>query len=264
MTTPPSSTPTPDAAAAPMRVAVVTPYYKTPDEWLLQCHESVLRQTYPCTHILVADGRPQDCVARLGAQHIVLPLRHADYGDTPRAVGSMSAIGQGFDAIAYLDSDNWYDPDHIASLVALHRSTGAAVVTARRSYHRLDGSFMADCLSSDGEIFCDTSCLMLTREAFKIAPMWALMDPVGHALDDRVMWYHVREAGLSRANTGRHTVGYRATTAGHYRDMKEEPPEGARHSVDIREAMEKWIAKGYPPLLVKWWYRYPRNRVAKT
>ena len=257
------SRPMPSSPSSPLRVAVVTPYYKTPDEWLLQCHESVMRQSYPCTHILVADGRPQSCVDRLGAQHIVLPLRHADYGDTPRAVGSMSAVGQGFDAIAYLDADNWYDPDHIASLVELHHSSGAAVVTSRRNYHRLDGSYMAECLSSDGENFCDTSCLMLTRAAFKIAPMWALMDPVGHPLDDRVMWYHIREAGLSRAHTGRATVGYRATTAGHYRDMKEPVPEGARHSEDIRAAMEQWVAKGYPPLLVKWWYRYPAKTAAK-
>src|SRR3990172_6396080 len=97
----------------PMRVAVITPYYKAREDWLTRCHESVRAQTHPATHILVADGTPESYVDGWEAQHIVLMKNHGDFGDTPRAVGSVSAIGQGFDAIAYLDADNWYAPEHI-------------------------------------------------------------------------------------------------------------------------------------------------------
>src|SRR3989344_8281647 len=107
-----------------MKVAVITPYFNILDEWLLQCHRSVKSQTHPCTHILVADGRAKDIVNSLEAQHILLPVNYRDYGDTPRGVGSILAIGQGFDAIAYLDADNWYYPEHIASMVAAHKESG--------------------------------------------------------------------------------------------------------------------------------------------
>jgi hypothetical protein len=110
-----------------MRVAVVTPYFREPLDWLRQCHASVRAQTHACTHVMVADGHPQSEVAGWpGLRHIALPTSHGDYGDTPRAIGSIEAIGAGFDAIAYLDADNAYAPDHIESLVELQRRTGAA------------------------------------------------------------------------------------------------------------------------------------------
>jgi hypothetical protein len=244
------------------RVAVITPYFKTPDVWLRQCYESVRAQLYPCTHILVADGLPQACVSEFSAQHIVLPVSHADYGDTPRAVGSMSAIGQGFDAITYLDADNWFSPDHIKSLIALHHATGASICTSKRSLHRLDGSPMAVCLASDGEAFCDTSCLLLMRPAFHLTSAWALMDPDEHAIDDRVIWYRVRESGLPRAHTGKATVAYRVTHAGIYRDLREPVPAGVKQPHSIRAALDKWVAKGNPPLEVSWRYAVPRKAMS--
>ena len=128
-----------------MRVAVISPYYETPLDWMRQCHESVLAQTHPCVQILVADGVPVDELDAWNAQHIRLPQHHADYGDTPRAVGSMSAIGQGFEAIAYLDADNWFAPEHIESLVRLHEETGADVCLSSRDLHRIDGSRLGPC-----------------------------------------------------------------------------------------------------------------------
>ena len=111
-----------------MKVAVITPYFNTPLEWLHKCHKSVKAQTYPCTHFIVADGKPYDAIDSWDAQHIKLPVNISDYGDTPRGVGSVAAIGQRFDAIAYLDADNWYDPEHIDTLMELHKKTGSAVV----------------------------------------------------------------------------------------------------------------------------------------
>jgi glycosyltransferase involved in cell wall biosynthesis len=46
---------------------------------------------------------------------------HRDDGNTPWCFGAISARNQGFDAVAYLDSDNWYAPDRIASLADLCR-----------------------------------------------------------------------------------------------------------------------------------------------
>ena len=161
-----------------LRVAVVTPYCGEPLETLLHCHESVRGQSYPCTHFLVADGHPRAEVSGWAAEHVILPKAHKDVGNTPRAVGSLSAMNQGYDAVAYLDADNWYYPGHVEAMVNLCQRTGAAVCTAGRSIHRLDGSLMyVDAHESDGQKHVDTSCLFLTRAAFRVLPVWAMMPP---------------------------------------------------------------------------------------
>jgi glycosyltransferase involved in cell wall biosynthesis len=227
-----------------LKVAVVTPYYQERQDWLLHCHESVANQSYPCTHIMVADGFPNDMVARLGVLHIVLPRRHRDYGDTPRAIASLSAISLGFDAIAYLDADNWYYPDHIASLVDLHEKTRAAVCSSARHFHRTDGSLVGLCLNCDGESFVDTSCLFLTQPAFSIVPLWTLMPNYAHAIDDRVMWYYIKQSGLSRAHTGQPTLAYRMSNYGFYHSFGEEPPpDVTKDGSDVTQALRLWEEK---------------------
>ncbi|MEI9963395.1 MAG: glycosyltransferase [Caulobacteraceae bacterium] len=109
-----------------LRVAVVTPYFKEPLELLRQCHLSVARQTYPCLHVMVADGFPQAALDGWQIDHLTLPRPHGDIGSTPRLVGCYHAIGLGFDAVAFLDADNWYREDHVETLVRLHERTGAA------------------------------------------------------------------------------------------------------------------------------------------
>ena len=227
------------------RVAVITPYFKTRPEWLAQCHESVRSQTHPCVHIMVADGAPEPAVAQWDAQHIVLSKNHNDFGDTPRAVGSMSAIGQGFDAIAYLDPDNWYGQDHIESLVALHVQTKAAVCTSSRNLNRLDGSRLGVCLESDGENFVDTNCLSLMGPARQMGAAWAQIPAGLHPIADRIMWHWIRKGGFPRAHTGRATVFYRTAYMGHYARFSEPPPAGAKTGEDTRVALETARRMGF-------------------
>lgn len=232
-----------------MKVAVITPYYQESDDWLIQCHESVIDQSYPCTHIMVADGYPNPLVDRLNVLHISLPQSHRDYGDTPRAIGSFSAVGLGFDAIAYLDADNWYYPHHIAALVALHQQTGAAVCSTTRNLHRWDGSLFGLCLNCNGITFVDNSCLFLTRDAFSILPLWTLMPAYAHAIDDRVMWYYIKQAGLSHAHVHQPTVAYRMTHLGFYRTIGEVPPkEVNKTGHSIEQALQLWEDNGHPSL----------------
>ncbi len=90
-----------------MRVAVVTPYYEEDRGVLERNIASVAAQHYPCDHILVADGRPQDWIDGYpDVLHLRLPRNVADCGDTPRAVGAAYACGRDYDAITFLDADN--------------------------------------------------------------------------------------------------------------------------------------------------------------
>ncbi len=158
-----------------MKVAVITPYYRESLAWLRQCHESVLAQTHPCRHFMVADGFANEAVAGWDLSHTVLPRAHADYGNTPRAVGALQAHTEGYDAVAFLDADNWFYPEHIAAMVRLHQETGAVVCTATRTLHRLDGSLMFVDRESDGDKHADTNCMFFTRALFKLLPLWVMM-----------------------------------------------------------------------------------------
>jgi glycosyltransferase involved in cell wall biosynthesis len=127
-----------------MRIAVITPYCKEADQVLEQCHRSVLDQTITCDRFLIADGFPNPTVEGWRAKKFELPDAQGHGGNWPCVLGSISAFNQGYDAVAFLDADNWYPPDNLERLVDLHARTGAAVCTAGRTMHRLDGSYMFD------------------------------------------------------------------------------------------------------------------------
>jgi glycosyltransferase involved in cell wall biosynthesis len=224
----------------PLKVAVVTPYHREPTEWLAQCIASVAAQTYPCTHMLVADGFPRPELVPPTALHIVLPRAHADNGNTPRAIGSMSAIGQGFDAIAYLDADNWYDPGFIEAMVKLQVVTGAAFCSAGRSIHRADGALMlVDKTESNAKTLVDTSCMFLTRRGFPVVSVWALMPKQMSAACDSVFFRAVIARRLPRAHEPRPLVAFRTQYAAHYAAIGEPPPADAK-TIDETERCFAW------------------------
>lgn len=225
-----------------MRVAVVTPYHTESEALLRQCHDSVMAQTHPATHFMVADGHPRSTVASWPVEHIVLPRAHADNGNTPRAIGSLSAISQGFDAIAYLDADNWYRPDHVALMVGLCVG-GAAIGTANRTLHRLDGSLMYCDLSSDGRRHVDTSCVFLARRAFRLAPVWSLMPKNLSPQCDRIFWQTCLSSALPRAHSLETTVCFRTRYAAHYEYCGEPPPPGALTTWEVNAPIRWWRAQ---------------------
>jgi glycosyltransferase involved in cell wall biosynthesis len=243
------------ASAATFKVAVVTPYYQEPLEVLRACHESVLAQTYPCTHFLVSDGSPHMAVRDWAAEQIVFPTPHGDNGNTPRGAGSLSAMNQDFDAIAYLDADNWYRPSHIAAMVALHRQSGAPICTATRTVHRADGSLMFTDEECDGQSHVDTSCLFLTREAFRILPYWATMPRQFGPICDRAIWQIILAHDISSAHYGQPTVAFRTQYEFHYRKIGETPPPGSKSNEDSTGSSWSWW-DALEPAVRESWKRY--------
>ncbi|MGE4218810.1 MAG: glycosyltransferase family 2 protein [Alphaproteobacteria bacterium] len=226
-----------------MKVAVVTPYFREAGGILRACHASVAGQTHPCTHFMIADGHPAAEVEAWPIQHFVLARSHDDNGNTPRCIGALSAMNQGFEAIAFLDADNWYEADHIAGLVALHQQTGAAICTAGRSLRRLDGTVLvAHDDWSDGDRMADTNCVLLTREAFRLLPVWALMPKQLSPVCDRVFWTAVRRSNLSRAHLDRPSVAFRTQYAQHYRQRGEAAPDNAKEAEATDHAIRWWNA----------------------
>ncbi len=220
-----------------MQVAVITPYYQAREDWFTACIDSVRRQSHPCRHILVADGESCELAERSGLEHIVLPENHGDYGDTPRGIGSVAAFDSGCDAVAWLDADNWYAPDHIERLVRLQQETGAEICSSARMLNRLDGTELGPCPQNDGKGFIDTNCYFVTRTAREVTALWTEMAAELHPVGDRVLLLGIRSRGYRTAYSPVPTAHYRTSFPEDYLRFGETPPEGARARPEVARAI---------------------------
>ena len=233
------------AGPSAVRVAVVTAYYREDRADLQRCLDSVAAQTHPCTHFLVSDGHPQDFLDALPVRHVKLGVAHGDYGDTPRAVGSLLAVREDFDAVAYLDADNFYLADHVRGMLdaAATHGEGFDVITARRFFVRPDGSRMP-IADEPYQQHADTSCYLVLRGAFPLLPLWALMPRPFSVIGDRVFWRAILARGLRVGHLPRETVGYRSLWRAQYEALGEIPPPGAKElGPDILAAARWWFAR---------------------
>jgi glycosyltransferase involved in cell wall biosynthesis len=235
-----------------MKVSVVTPYFKESLEVLKRCHDSVLAQTHSDTfHVMVSDGQPCPEIDKWErVVHIKVP-HHGDYGDTPRAIGSLVASNQGAEAITLLDADNWFDPDHVDKLYTIAKNTGAQVVTGTRTLYRTDGTRLGVCNESDGRNFNDTNCYFMTKPTFPAFSVWGYKDPRDGIIGDRIFWSAVQRAGFSRAHCMEPTTNYVTSFACHYQAYGEVPPPGAKVIVRLQgETHSKMISfKEYEKLV---------------
>ena len=229
-----------------MKVAVITPYFQEPQPWIERCMASVRAQTHPCTHFMVSDGQPLDVLDDAGVRHVRLGRGHADFGNTPRAIGGQLAVAEGFDAVCFLDADNWYAADHVATCVATADSSYADFVVARRRLVREDGSVIPLRSSDDADgSHVDTNCFFLLFGAFHTLPRWALAPRPMASLFDRFYLQSLRTEGLHEAHTGRETVDYLCTWASVFRAVGETPPGYAKENI-LSEWLLQWAQRLQP------------------
>jgi hypothetical protein len=221
-----------------LKVAVVTPYHKETEAVLMRCRDSVSRQTHPCMHIMVADGHARAMFDRIqGVLHITLPLENADYGNTPRAIGALLAEAYGFDAVAWLDADNWYDPHHVENMLNVAAyNRGTELVSCRRRFYDTAGRDLGITeAEEDAGSHVDTNCWLLLRPAFALLRFWLLPKTLA-AIGDRLLLGKVVHDGFRRVATQDRTVCYQTAWASHYLQAGLPPPPGAKH-LDTTEVM---------------------------
>src|SRR6202041_3234159 len=177
------------------KICVVTPYYQESLEWLLQAHASVKSQTTEARHILVCDGAAPAQIPDFQGTHIVLQRNYRDYGNTPRLIGCYNAITQEADAIAFLDADNWFQPDHLEALRDYALANSLDACSSGRVLNRADGSVLAKCPIVNGCPYIDTSCLLVMRSAFPHMIAWVLQPQADAAVTDQGVWLHMRNMG---------------------------------------------------------------------
>ena len=137
------------------KYAIVTPYYREAPFVLRRCVDSVKNQTVSVEHFLISDGVPQ--VFPSHVRHIALDKPHSDYGGTPRSIGSILAMSEGFAGIGFLDADNWLEPNHVEQCL---RRPDESVIHFP---------------SEPTDAHVDTSRLFFLRGCFHMLPLWVTM-----------------------------------------------------------------------------------------
>lgn len=218
-----------------MKVAVITPYHEPDSPYLKDCITSVKAQTHDdLIHVAIGDGctLPPELI-HPNLHNIPLPRRLNNYGDSPRSIGVVYAFSLGVDAVAFLDSDNWYAENHIELMVKRCITSQSDVVTSLRYLAHLNGTTLGICPESDGNIFCDTNCLFVTRRLAEEAGVWWLIPDDMHVIDDRVIWDTLIHATDRISFTGTASVFYRSSFEVHYRMFCVPAPQGVKLGMDI-------------------------------
>ena len=232
-----------------MRIWVITPVYWPKKEWLDQCLQSVKSQTVGAVrHLLVVDGTGYEPPA--GVEVIQLEKNHNDFGDTPRHVGIQHARSEGADVIALLDDDNWYEPDHLETAIAVQQQTGAAFIGTRRSMIHLEtGATLGVCGECGTGRFADTSAMVYFPASFPHLSKWGEVEE--HALDDRIVWTYLRKHAGEPALTGKPTLNYRCTHAFHYQQFGIPTPPDTKTDTRVDEALARMKAAGRDDLFIE-------------
>lgn len=207
-------------------VAVITPSIALP--YLRQCIDSVTNQTYKnLKHIIVADG-PEYLGAVKGKAKLGLD-DFASITCTPENTGRGGYYGHRIyaayphlieaDYIAFLDEDNWYEPNHIESLVEKLEKNNHDWVYSLRNVYSNEQFLAADCCEAIGkwpiyfwppdnpQHLVDTSTYLFKRDfLINVCQHWNF----GWGGDRR--FYQIISKLMGHTNydtTGLHTLNYR-------------------------------------------------------
>ncbi|HEY1921802.1 MAG TPA: glycosyltransferase family A protein [Tepidisphaeraceae bacterium] len=208
----------------------------TGHRFLNRCLKSIQDQTFPRReHLVVSDGldhRDKDKVdqtiatlieIRNGVSVLSLPYPTGKEGWCGHRIYAAMSLLANAEFVCFLDDDNWFEPDHIASLVEGIQADKAPWGFSLRKIFDAEGNFVAadNCESlgnlhpvflNEADRLIDTNCYLLRREvAVACAPIWyrpALA--IGGLPADRTVTQFLLRAFPNPHCTRRHTVNYTA------------------------------------------------------
>ena len=228
-----------------MKIAVISAYFKEETELLERCLKSVKEQTIRCDHFFISDGHPQEWLKNSDVRHIELGKSHNDYGNTPRGIGAQIAISEGYEAICFLDSDNWIDSNHVEHCLESALSKYSNIlecdyVIAKRRLIRPDMSIM-NIREEPGHV--DTNCLFFLPGSFFLIPYWNLMPNEFSNIGDRIFFQKIKISNLNYAENHKTTVNYLNLWKSTYEALGENPPKDAKQNVDGNIGIEIFKTK---------------------
>jgi glycosyltransferase involved in cell wall biosynthesis len=228
----------------------------TGDARVMQAIDSVSAQSYKNIQHLVVLDTPQvpadvkTAIRQQGVDMIELPYPTGkDRFNGHRIYGASTFLGKG-DFFCFLDEDNWFDPDHIASLLDVIQR-GFSWAFSLRKIVDANGVFICndDCESlgkwptilGDEDFLVDTNCYFLPRQiAIQSSPIWyrKFRDP-GVQDADRALVAWLLKNTFNCDTSGRYSVNYRvgSTANSVQRDFF---LEGNQRMLEKREGKLPW------------------------
>lgn len=207
-------------------VTVITPTTGAP--CVRQALDSVKNQTYDSIqHLVVVDGQPKGRVIAREYPHIdLVDLPYAtgkDQYNGHRIYGAMTYIANG-DFICFLDEDNWYEPNHIESLVDVI-SKGNTWAYSLRKIVSQEGEYICndDCESLGkwtsviNDKFIDVNCFMIPKiSALGFSPYWyrRARHPQEQPEVDRILSPFMMQNLPEFDTNGQYTINYRVASRG--------------------------------------------------
>lgn len=201
-------------------VTVITPTTGAP--YLRQAIESVKNQTYDnIQHLIVVDGQPKGRVIAREYPHIdLIDLPYPtglDRFNGHRIYGASVYLAKG-DLVCFLDEDNYFDPNHIESLVKVMEKPNDWAFSLRKIVDK-DNNYVCndDCESLGkwesciGDFFVDVGCFFLPKLlAIQLSPIWyrKAREP-GVPEVDRMLTHVLRNNNLKFDTNGEYTLNYR-------------------------------------------------------
>ncbi len=227
------------------RFAIVTPYYRETRSILQRCVQSVQQQTMAADHFLVADGFPQTWLDTEPVRHVKLDRSHGNNGNTPRGIGALIAIAEGYEGIGFLDADNWFEPRHVELCVraAADARDKAGIdvdyVIAQRYLRRPDETIIP-VRDEPATEHVDTSCFFMLPGSFGVISYFGTMPSQLSCICDRVFYRAIKAHGLKAALVPERTVNFHYFYQPAYRALGEAPPPGAKSAPDAG-VIQAWL-----------------------
>ena len=200
------------------RVMVITP--TTGKKEVFKAIQSVMDQTIKTEHLIVFDGqeaREKFNFSEIGdVQFVTLPENVGGNGWYGHRVYAAMPLMVNADYILFLDEDNWFEPNHVETMIAKIKSKDLMWSYSLRKIHNEAGEYVCDddCESLgryptfyDHMLnFVDTNCYCFKREylvnvAHHFYGQWGA---------DRMLYKAAAKALPSFGCTGEATVNYRA------------------------------------------------------
>ena len=193
-------------------------------ETIKKANESIRNQTYGATHYVFAHGRDcWDAVERnmqeiANVQVVNLPRANGGGGYGMAPVFAMAPFAVEEDIMFYLDDDNWYEPDHIESLVEMIEKHNLGWAYGLRNIVDNEGNFICEdnceslgCIpNSHQQFLVDNSCYAVrTDVARRHSHAWYV--PI---ISDRSFQRELMRAKHRTGTTGKHSVNYRLSADG--------------------------------------------------
>ncbi len=204
-----------------MKISCLIAAYRA-DATIVKALESIAAQTHPDWEIVVVEDGSRDRTEALVqefSRRVAHPVRYDNLGvnrGVATARSRLLELAQG-DAVAFLDADDWWTPNHLARIAEKY-SEGADFVVTRLRLFDLDRQTPGETFFPPPELFRDPARTLFERSVIMTSSSVALrrdltrrsgdFDPAFRIGEDRDYWLRCAELGARFAGSDETTCFY--------------------------------------------------------